>query len=77
MKQAVSQSLLKTTIGNINIFIPNNENEQKKIVDCFSSLDDLINAVADKIETLKEYKKRLMTATISCRRQNNSSFSLP
>ena len=40
-------SLLKTTIGNINIFIPNNENEQKKIVDCFSSLDDLINAVAD------------------------------
>ena len=53
-------SLLKTTIGNINIFIPNNENEQKKIVDCFSSLDDLINAVADKIETLKEYKKGLM-----------------
>ena len=53
-------SLLKTTIGNINIFIPNNENEQKKIVDCFSRLDDLINAVADKIETLKEYKKGLM-----------------
>lgn len=53
-------SLLKTGIGNINIFIPNNENEQKKIVDCFSSLDDLINAVADKIETLKEYKKGLM-----------------
>ena len=53
-------SLLKTTFGNINIFIPNNENEQKKIVDCFSSLDDLINAVADKIETLKEYKKGLM-----------------
>ena len=50
-------SLLKTTIGNINIFIPNNESEQKKIVDCFSSLDDLINAVADKIETLKEYEK--------------------
>ena len=53
-------SLLKTTIGNINIFIPNNENEQNKIVDCFSSLDDLINEVADKIETLKEYKKGLM-----------------
>ncbi|WP_302315392.1 restriction endonuclease subunit S, partial [uncultured Parabacteroides sp.] len=53
-------SLLKTTIGNINIFIPNNESEQKKIVDCFSCLDDLISAVADKIETLKEYKKGLM-----------------
>ncbi|WP_304967855.1 restriction endonuclease subunit S, partial [uncultured Parabacteroides sp.] len=47
-------------IGNINIFIPNNESEQKKIVDCFSCLDDLISAVADKIETLKEYKKGLM-----------------
>ena len=53
-------SLLKTTIGNIDIFIPNDENEQKKIVDCLSCLDDLISAVADKIETLKEYKKGLM-----------------
>ena len=34
--------------------------EQLKIKDCLSCLDDLISAVADKIETLKEYKKGLM-----------------
>lgn len=34
--------------------------EQTMIGDCLSSLDDLISAVADKIETLKEYKKGLM-----------------
>lgn len=34
--------------------------EQTKIADCLSSLDDLISAVTDKIETLKEYKKGLM-----------------
>ncbi len=34
--------------------------EQTKIANCLSSLDDLISAVTDKIETLKEYKKGLM-----------------
>ena len=34
--------------------------EQQRIADCLSSLDDLISAVADKIETLEEYKKGLM-----------------
>lgn len=35
-------------------------NEQNKIANCFSSLDDLISAVTDKIEALKEHKKGLM-----------------
>ena len=70
-------SLLKTTIGNINIFIPNNENEQKKIVDCFSSLDDLINAVADKIETLKEYKKGLMKQLFPAEGKTTPAFRFP
>lgn len=70
-------SLLKTTIGNINIFIPNNENEQKKIVDCFSSLDDLINAVADKIETLKEYKKGLMQQLFPAEGKTTPAFRFP
>ena len=70
-------SLLKTTIGNINIFIQNNENEQKKIVDCFSSLDDLINAVADKIETLKEYKKGLMQQLFPAEGKTTPAFRFP
>lgn len=53
-------SLSKTTIGNIDIYIPRIEKEQQKIADCLGSLDDLINAVTDKIEALKEYKKGLM-----------------
>ncbi len=43
----------------LNICIPK-QCEQTKIADCLSSLDDLISAVTDKIETLKEYKKGLM-----------------
>jgi len=34
--------------------------EQKKIADCFSSLDELITAEAQKIDTLKAHKKGLM-----------------
>lgn len=53
-------SLSKTTIGNIDILVPKNKKEQQKIVDCFDSLDNLINTVSDKIDALKEYKKGLM-----------------
>lgn len=41
------------------IFIPT-PREQTKIAECFSSLDDLISAVTDKVEALKEHKKGLM-----------------
>ncbi|MBF8274834.1 MAG: hypothetical protein HW380_3939 [Magnetococcales bacterium] len=34
--------------------------EQQKIADCLSSLDDLITAQAQKIEMLKRHKKGLM-----------------
>lgn len=53
----------KLTLGKlkeIKIPISRYSLEQKKIADCFGSLDDLISAVADKIEALKEHKKGLM-----------------
>ncbi|WP_230991188.1 restriction endonuclease subunit S [Bathymodiolus platifrons methanotrophic gill symbiont] len=34
--------------------------EQQKIADCLSSIDDLITAQAQKIESLKDHKKGLM-----------------
>ena len=46
-------------IKSVRLFFPN-PNEQKKIAECFRSLDDLISAVTDKIEVLKEHKKGLM-----------------
>lgn len=47
-------------LSNILLYYPKNTIEQQKIADCLSSLDDLISAVADKIETLKKYKQGLM-----------------
>lgn len=52
-------SLSKTIIGAIEIFIPK-PNEQQKIADCISSIDDLIDEQAQKIEKLKVHKKGLM-----------------
>ncbi len=34
--------------------------EQQKIADCLTSLDELIKSESQKVETLKEHKKRLM-----------------
>ena len=57
-------SLSKTTIGVINVFVPVEKKgdlkEQQKIADCLSSLDDLIEATAQKVDALKEHKKGLM-----------------
>lgn len=46
-------------IKSIDFYIPQ-EIEQQKIANCLSSLDDLIEATAQKVETLKEHKKGLM-----------------
>ena len=51
--------LYSSSLENLLLSFPN-KFEQEKIADCLGSLDDLISAVADKIETLKEYKKGLM-----------------
>jgi type I restriction enzyme S subunit len=40
--------------------VPEGEKEQQKIADCLSSLDDLITAETQKLETLKTHKKGLM-----------------
>ena len=44
----------------IPICIPSRKEEQQKIANCLSSLDDLITAQSRKIETLKAHKKGLM-----------------
>ena len=48
-----------STYQNIQVPIPQ-KNEQQKIADFLSSLDDLIEATNRKIEALKEHKKGLM-----------------
>lgn len=49
----------KNEIKKIKVLRPEKE-EQQKIADCLSSLDDLITAQKQKLEALKAYKKGLM-----------------
>lgn len=52
-------SLSKTTIEKIEVAIPF-QNEQQKIADCLSSIDELIALEEQAISTLKQHKKGLM-----------------
>ncbi|SGY99634.1 Restriction endonuclease S subunit [Moritella viscosa] len=47
-------------ITTIDVIYPEDETEQQKISDCLSSLDELVIAQNQKIESLKAYKKGLM-----------------
>jgi type I restriction enzyme S subunit len=49
----------KDDASNLKITLPT-KGEQQKIADCLSSLDDLITAQAQKLNTLKVHKKGLM-----------------
>jgi type I restriction enzyme S subunit len=60
-KQAVP-IINKTLFSNVTIPIATNKQEQQKIADCLSALDDLITAQAENIEALKVHKKGLMQA---------------
>ena len=53
-------SLRLPILQNFLLYIPNNDTEQQKIADCLSSLDELIEATAQKVDALKEHKKGLM-----------------
>jgi len=53
-------NLRKEDVLNCPLLIPSDPKEQQKIADTLSSLDDLINAQSQKIETLKLHKKGLL-----------------
>ena len=44
----------------LSLFLPKSPNEQKKIADCLSTIDELITAQTQKIAALKDHKKGLM-----------------
>ncbi len=74
-------SLSKTTIGEINVFVPVGEKgelkEQQKIVNCIFSLDELIEATAQKVEALKEHKKGLMQRLFPAEGKNVPNLRFP
>lgn len=53
-------NLRKDDVLNFPLLLPKDFEEQQKIADCLSSLDDLISSHAQKIEDLKAHKKGLM-----------------
>lgn len=74
-------SLSKTTIGEINVFVPVEKKgdlkEQKKIAECLSSLDELIEATAQKVEALKKHKKGLMQRLFPVESKNVPDLRFP
>ena len=55
-------NLRNEDVLNFPFLLPPTLNEQQKIADCLSSLDEQISAQAEKIEALKTHKKGLMQA---------------
>jgi len=53
-------NLKKNDVLNCPILLPKDLEEQQKIADCLSSIDDLITTQTQKIESLKTHKKGLM-----------------
>lgn len=49
-----------TRLARIEVAYPRDKDEQQKIADCLSSLDELIAAQGRKVEALKTYKRGLM-----------------
>lgn len=58
------------------IYIPSFD-EQREIADCLSSLDELIEATAQKVETLKEHKKGLMQRLFPAKGKNVPDLRFP
>lgn len=52
--------LSATRLGNVQLHYPSKPDEQQKIADCLSSLDDLITAETQKLDALKTHKKGLV-----------------
>ena len=62
-RKAVQSTVLSLRLPILQTFpinVPKNPTEQQKIASCLSSLDEVITAHTDKLETLKAYKKGLM-----------------
>ena len=70
------KEISKNEIINITSYSPKKQ-EQQKIAACLSSLDELIEATAQKVEALKEYKKGLMQRLFPAEGKNVPDLRFP
>lgn len=69
--------LMNGVMGDIIISVPPTIEEQQKIADCLSSLDDLIEVTAQKVEALKGHKKGLMQRLFPAEGKNVPDLRFP
>lgn len=70
------KEISKNEIINITSYSPKKQ-EQQKIADCLSSLDDLIEATTQKVDALKEHKKGLMQRLFPAEGKNVPDLRFP
>lgn len=66
-----------STYQNIKILVPKSTQEQKKIADCFVSIDKEIDATKRKLELLKEHKKGLMQCLFPAKGKTTPEIRFP
>lgn len=66
----------KSTLESIKLFVPEIE-EQQKIADCLSSLDEVIELEAKKLEALKTHKIGLMQQLFPCEGETTPRLRFP
>lgn len=59
-KEGNTPYIVMSTLTDMVILFPNKKEEQQKIANCLSSLDEQISRQTTKLQTLKEHKKALM-----------------
>lgn len=74
---AAVKNLNADIIKLLPIYLPKNKKEQQKIASCLSSLDELITAHNDKLESLKEHKKGLMQNLFPQKGEKVPKFRFP
>ncbi|SNX60582.1 type I restriction enzyme, S subunit [Nitrosomonas ureae] len=57
---STAKGINQKTLKNVSVRVPSEENEQQKIADGLSSIDELITAQTQKLDTLKAHKRGLM-----------------
>jgi len=70
-------NLRNDDVLSFTFLLPESLNEQQKIASCFSSLDELITAHSDKLETLKDHKKGLMQNLFPQKGQKVPNYRFP
>lgn len=66
--------LAASRLAKIQLPFPSSKDEQQKIADCLSSLDELIAAQARKVDALKAHKKGLMQRLFPGKAKPNRAF---